>query len=79
VALLALDAEAQHRCDDVRAAIEAAVELANSALSRVEQLKRFAIVGADWQPGGDELTPTSKLKRRSIHEKYRDLIEDLYR
>ena len=79
VALLALDAEAQQRCGDVQSAIDAAVESANSALSRVEQIKRFAIVGADWQPGGDELTPTLKLKRRSIHEKYRDLIEDLYR
>jgi long-subunit acyl-CoA synthetase (AMP-forming) len=34
---------------------------------------------ADWQPGGDELTPTVKLKRKAIHDKYRAEIEALYR
>jgi long-chain acyl-CoA synthetase len=32
----------------------------------------------DWQPGGDELTPTMKLKRKPIHEKYSEEIEALY-
>ena len=32
----------------------------------------------DWAPGGDELTPTMKLKRRPIDEKYTDEIEELY-
>jgi long-subunit acyl-CoA synthetase (AMP-forming) len=66
------------RHDDLRSAIQSAVESANAGLSRVEQIKRFAIVGADWQPGSDELTPTSKIKRRPIHEKYRAEIEALY-
>jgi long-subunit acyl-CoA synthetase (AMP-forming) len=35
-----------------------------------EQVKRFAIVPGEWLPGGDELTPTSKLKRASIAAKY---------
>jgi long-subunit acyl-CoA synthetase (AMP-forming) len=61
-----------------RAAIAAAVEAANAQLSRVEQIKRFAVLGIDWQPGGDELTPTSKLKRRAIHQKYAAEIEALY-
>ena len=39
-------------------------------LSRVEQIKRFTLVRGDWLPGGDELTPTMKLKRRPIAEKY---------
>lgn len=60
------------------AAITAAVEAANAQLSRVEQIKRFAVLGVDWQPGGDELTPTSKLKRRAIHRKYAREIEALY-
>jgi long-chain acyl-CoA synthetase len=64
---------------DVRAALQAAVDAANAALARVEQIKRFAVIGADWQPGGDELTPTVKLKRKAIHEKYRAEIEGLYR
>jgi long-subunit acyl-CoA synthetase (AMP-forming) len=80
VALLVLDTEvsARYGAHEIRAACEAAVEAANARLSRVEQIKRFAILAADWQPGGDELTPTSKLKRRVILEKYRSVIEGLY-
>ena len=62
----------------VRAAIGAAVDAANGRLSRVEQVKRFAIVPAFWEPGGDEITPTMKLKRRAITTKYADVIESLY-
>ena len=40
---------------------------------------RIALLGAEWLPDGDELTPTSKLKRRSILAKYSDAIEDIYR
>ena len=54
------------------------VDEANSHLSRVEQIKRFAILPCDWLPGGDELTPTMKLKRRPIAEKYAAEIEALY-
>ena len=64
---------------DVRAALQAAVDAANAGLARVEQIKRFAVISADWQPGGDELTPTVKLKRKAIHDKYRAEIESLYR
>jgi len=62
----------------IRAAIGAAVEEANGRLSRVEQIKRFAIVPAFWEPGGDEITPTMKLKRRAITTKYADVIDSLY-
>ena len=55
---------AQH--PSVRDALSEAVRIANRKLSRVEQVKTFAIVGDDWQPGGDELTPTMKLKRKPI-------------
>ncbi len=61
--------------DGVQAEIARAVEEANTHLSRVEQIKRFAILPADWLPGGDELTPTMKLKRKPIAEKYADEIE----
>ena len=62
----------------IRAAIGAAVEEANGRLSRVEQIKRFAIVPAFWEPGGDEITPTMKLKRRAITAKYAHIIDSLY-
>jgi long-chain acyl-CoA synthetase len=64
--------------DRVRATLDAAIEEANSHLSRVEQIKRFDVLPIDWEPGGDELTPTSKLKRKPIAEKYAIEIESLY-
>ncbi len=63
----------------VRTEIEAAVQSANERLARVEQIKRFHIVPGDWLPGGDELTPTMKLRRKPIAAKYADDIEELYR
>jgi long-subunit acyl-CoA synthetase (AMP-forming) len=62
----------------LRAAVEAGVERANQRLSRVEQIKRFHLLGTDWAAGGDELTPTMKLKRKSISEKYASAIDELY-
>jgi long-subunit acyl-CoA synthetase (AMP-forming) len=62
----------------MRAAVEADLAKANERLARVEQVKRFYIVPGDWPPGGDELTPTMKLKRKPIAEKYRGEIEAMY-
>ncbi len=62
----------------VQKLVAAAVDEANSHLSRVEQIKKFAILDEEWQPGGDELTPTMKLKRRPIAEKYAARIDALY-
>ena len=64
--------------EELRAAVAAGVDAANERLARVEQIKRFAILHEEWQPGGDELTPTSKLKRKPISEKYEATIEALY-
>ena len=64
--------------DAIRAAVQAAVDKANDKLSRVEQIKKFTIVAGDWAPGGDELTPTMKLKRKPIAEKYGSAIEAMY-
>ena len=63
----------------VQAAVQAAVDKGNAELARVEQVKKFTIVPGDWLPGGDELTPTMKLKRKPIAEKYADVIEAMYR
>ena len=62
----------------LREALQVAVDAANARLSRVEQVKRFHLVPGDWAPGGDELTPTMKLKRKPIAEKYAREIEALY-
>ena len=56
----------------VRAAVQAEVDRGNAQLARVEQVKKFTILPGDWLPGGDELTPTMKLKRKPIAQKYAD-------
>jgi long-chain acyl-CoA synthetase len=82
VALLVLDPDTAAGLDPadaaVRARVQDEVDAANAHLSRVEQIKRFRLLSAEWLPGGDELTPTMKLKRRPIAEKYADEIDALY-
>nr|MBA2516321.1 AMP-binding protein [Solirubrobacterales bacterium] len=62
----------------MRAAVQEGVDAANGRLARAEQIKKFTIVHGDWSPGGDELTPTMKLKRKPIGEKYARDIEAMY-
>ena len=82
VALLVLDPDTAAGLDpgdpEVVARVQEEVDRANASLSRVEQIKRFALLDAEWLPGGDELTPTMKLKRRPIATKYAERIEALY-
>ncbi|QFY10691.1 AMP-binding protein [Nonomuraea phyllanthi] len=58
--------------------VAAAVEAANAKLARVQQVKRWALLGTEWTAETEELTPSLKLKRRVIHAKYADVIEGLY-
>jgi long-chain acyl-CoA synthetase len=62
----------------IHAAVDTAVKTGNGKLSRVEQVKRFSILPAFWEPGGDEITPTMKLKRRPITAKYAEVIDSMY-
>src|SRR5829696_6931073 len=84
VALITLDPDVapgfieQHGREAAEAEVGRGVEAANEQLARVEQIKKFKILDEEWQPGGDELTPTMKLKRKPIHEKYAAAIEELY-
>ena len=64
--------------EKIRAAIREAVAEGNQRLSRAEQIKRFRILPDQWEPGGDELTPTMKLRRRPIADKYASEIDELY-
>ncbi|AQZ61114.1 Long-chain-fatty-acid--CoA ligase [[Actinomadura] parvosata subsp. kistnae] len=63
---------------DVLAEVEAAVQAANAKLARVQQVKKWALLGVEWTAETEELTPSLKLKRRIIHTKYADIIEGLY-
>jgi long-chain acyl-CoA synthetase len=58
--------------------VRRALTVANTHLSRVEQFKRFTILPTEWSPESEELTPTMKLKRRVIHNKYQAQIEAMY-
>ena len=62
----------------VIAEIAAGVAEGNAKLSKVEQIKRFRVLPTFWEPGGDEITLTMKLKRKPIHEKYGAEIDELY-
>jgi long-subunit acyl-CoA synthetase (AMP-forming) len=62
----------------VREEVAKGVAAANEKLAKVEQIKKFTIVEGDWLPGGDELTPTMKLKRKPIAEKYTAAIDSMY-
>jgi long-subunit acyl-CoA synthetase (AMP-forming) len=44
----------------------------------VEQVKRIRLLPSTWEPGGDELTPTMKLRRKPIAEKYAHEIDSLF-
>ena len=63
---------------DVISEIAAGVAEGNAKLSKVEQIKRFRVLPTFWEPGGDEITLTMKLKRKPINEKYAAEIEELY-
>lgn len=69
---LAADAE-------LRKHIEAGIERANAKLAGVEQIKKFVILPDVWEPGGDLVTPTMKLKRKPIGARYATVIESMYR
>ena len=62
----------------MRAAVQEGVDARQREARKVEQIKKFTIVAGDWLPGGDELTPTMKLKRKPIAEKYDAAIEAMY-
>jgi long-chain acyl-CoA synthetase len=55
------------------------VEEKNTQLQSYAKIKKFAILPTDFSQEGGELTPTLKVKRKVVAEKYRDTLEDLYR
>jgi len=69
------DLAADPRAQDV---IQRAVDDAMSRFNNAERVKKVELLSEEWLPDGDELTPTSKLKRRSILAKYADRIEAIY-
>jgi long-chain acyl-CoA synthetase len=78
-ALVTLDeAEVAKANGDIHALVQQAVDDVNRELSRFEQIKRFAIVPREFSAEEGEVTPTLKLKRRVIEERFASEIEELY-
>jgi long-chain acyl-CoA synthetase len=67
------------RAPEVIALIEAEVARVNEQFARVEQVKQFRIIDRVLTPEDEEITPTMKLKRKFVHEKFADLIAGMYR
>ena len=63
---------------EIRAMAQDAVDRANARLSRPEQVKSWELLAQEWTAESDELTPTLKLKRRVVNEKYADVVTALY-
>ncbi len=62
----------------VRAVIQSAVDETNSKLARIAQVKRFAILERDLSQAESELTPSLKVKRNVVYERYADRFKALY-
>jgi long-subunit acyl-CoA synthetase (AMP-forming) len=66
------------RSEEIRARIDEAVRRGNGRLNSNEQIKKYHVMPEAWLPDSEELTPTAKLRRRAIHEKYATEIEAMY-
>jgi long-subunit acyl-CoA synthetase (AMP-forming) len=67
------------RCEQFAAYLQREIDVVNGRLARVQTVKRFAILPEELSIDGGELTPTLKLRRKVISEKYAQVIETLYR
>ncbi len=63
---------------DVVAEVQRGIDEVNKQFAQVEQIKKFTLVGEEWLPDSDMLTPTSKLKRRGVNARYAEEIETMY-
>ncbi len=63
---------------EIHGMVQAAIDAANERLSRPEQVKAWALLPDEWTAESEELTPTLKLKRRVVNDKYADVVETLY-
>jgi long-chain acyl-CoA synthetase len=66
------------RDPDVRSLIQAELDRANTKYAGVEQVKRFVILDHDLAQESGELTPTLKVKRNVVNDKYAELFDSLY-
>ncbi|MBK9390868.1 MAG: long-chain fatty acid--CoA ligase [Bacteroidetes bacterium] len=72
------DAEELIRNPEIQSFFSSEIEKYNKKLSPPERINRFRLVPDEWSPASGELSPTLKLRRRYISEKYRKLLEQVY-
>jgi long-chain acyl-CoA synthetase len=75
---LSEDVAALSREPEVIALVQGVVDEANARYSQAEQIKRFHILDHDLSQERGELTPTLKVKRAVLYEKYADVLDGLY-
>ncbi|MEU0132824.1 AMP-dependent synthetase/ligase [Streptomyces sp. NPDC006296] len=63
---------------EVRDEVARAVDAANARLNRTEQIRRYRLLEREWGPETGELTPSLKLRRRVIQDRYADVLDALY-
>ena len=66
------------RRPEIQALIQEEIDRVNKGFARVEQVKKFRLIEQKLTAEDEELTPTMKLKRKLVNEKYKDLIESMY-
>ena len=66
------------RRPEIQELIQGEIDKVNKAFARVEQVKKFRLIEAKLTAEDEELTPTMKLKRKLVNEKYSALIEEMY-
>jgi len=62
----------------VHAVIQESIDEVNARFARIEQIKRFALLEHDLSQAAGELTPTLKVKRATVNDRYREQFERLY-
>ncbi|MST35114.1 AMP-binding protein, partial [Acidimicrobiaceae bacterium USS-CC1] len=72
------DVEALGADPDVLAEVQAAVDVVNARRSHAEHIRRFQVLSRDLTGAAGELTPTMKVKRAVVYDRYRDVIDELY-
>ncbi|MBV1732489.1 MAG: long-chain fatty acid--CoA ligase [Hydrogenophaga sp.] len=66
------------RAPEVQALIQAEIDRVNKKFARVEQIKKFFLLDTQLSAEDEELTPTMKLKRKLVQQKYADQIDAMY-
>jgi long-chain acyl-CoA synthetase len=64
---------------EVKGCIQDEIALVNETLGSWEKIKRFELIATEWSVQGGELTPTLKLKRKVIMEKYAELVKEVFK